>query len=75
MAAIAALGLIAALLSRGDSDDPVVTGGGDCASCTSKDDGSCKIACLMDQKGSGRRDPSAGRLDPSAGRQATKNGA
>ena len=47
--AIGALGLLAALLSIGDSDSPVVHGDHDCASCTSHDDGSCKIACMMEE--------------------------
>ncbi len=50
LAALAALGLLAALLSVGDNDDtPVNHGGHDCASCMSHDDGSCKIACLMEE--------------------------
>lgn len=47
---IIALGLVAALFSWGDKDEPVVKGEGDCASCTSREDGSCKIACLMKEK-------------------------
>ncbi len=50
LAALVALGLLAALLSAGDSDAPVVRGQHDCASCTSHDDGSCKIACLMEEQ-------------------------
>ena len=50
LAALIALGLLAALLSAGDSDEPVVRGSHDCASCTSHDDGSCKIACLMEEQ-------------------------
>ena len=48
LAAIAVLGIVAALLSRGD-DTPVVPAE-DCSTCISKADGSCKIACLMEEK-------------------------
>lgn len=47
--AIAALGVVAAIASWGSTDDPIVQGH-DCATCSSKDDGSCKIACLMEEK-------------------------
>ena len=40
------LGIIAALLSWGDKDEPIVTKEGDCASCTSRTD--CKLAELKD---------------------------
>ena len=46
---IAALGIIAAVCSIGSTDEPVVKGEGDCASCASHDDGSCKIACMMEE--------------------------
>ncbi len=49
IAAIAALGLLVALTSLGSEDEPIVEAH-DCSSCTSKDDGSCKIACLMEEK-------------------------
>ncbi len=47
--AIVALGVVAAIASWGSTDDPIVEGD-DCATCTSKNDGSCKIACLMEEK-------------------------
>lgn len=47
--AIGALGILAALLSIGDKDEPIVKGSHDCASCASHDDGSCQLACLMDE--------------------------
>lgn len=62
--AIGALGLLAALLSIGDSDSPVVHGDHDCASCTSHDDGSCKIACMMEE--SRRRKEEKARVAASA---------
>ena len=49
IAAIAALGVIAALTSIGGKDEPIVQGH-DCSTCTSHDDGSCKIACLLEEK-------------------------
>ncbi len=47
--AIVALGIVAALTSIGGKDEPIVEGN-DCATCSSKADGSCKIACLMEEK-------------------------
>ena len=44
---IIALGVIAALFSWGDKDEPIVTKEGDCASCTSRTD--CKLAELKKQ--------------------------
>ncbi len=49
IAAIAVLGILAALTSIGGKDEPIVEAH-DCSTCTSKDDGSCKIACLMEEK-------------------------
>ncbi len=49
IAAIAVLGIVAALSSIGGKDEPVVQGH-DCSSCASMADGSCKIACLMEEK-------------------------
>lgn len=49
--ALATLGGIAAIFSIGSKDDePIQLGEGDCASCSSHSDGSCKLACLMDEK-------------------------
>ena len=50
--ALVALGIVAALtsmLTKGGTDEPVVEGH-DCASCSSKVSGDCKIACLMEEK-------------------------
>ena len=49
LTAILVLGAVAAIASWGDTDDPVVQGD-DCATCSSKADGTCKIACLMEEK-------------------------
>jgi hypothetical protein len=50
--ALVALGIVAALasmLTKGGTDEPVVEAH-DCASCSSKASGDCKIACLMEEK-------------------------
>lgn len=47
--AIVALGILAALTSIGGKEEPIVEGH-DCSTCSSMADGSCKIACLMDEK-------------------------
>ena len=50
--ALVALGIVAALasmLTKGGTDEPVVETH-DCASCSSKVSGDCKIACLMEEK-------------------------
>ena len=44
--ALVLLGGVAALLSRGD--DTPIQQGHDCSTCLSRDDGSCKIKCLLD---------------------------
>ncbi|MBQ8464150.1 MAG: hypothetical protein IJ544_08575 [Prevotella sp.] len=49
---LVALGIIAAvasMLTKGGTDEPVVEAH-DCASCSSKVSGDCKIACLMEEK-------------------------
>ena len=49
---IVVLGIVAALasmLTKGGTDAPVVEGH-DCASCSSKSSGECKIACLLEEK-------------------------
>jgi hypothetical protein len=46
---IVVLGVIAVLASWGSKDEPIVEGH-DCSSCSSHDDGSCKIACLLEEK-------------------------
>ena len=45
--ALILLGGVAALLSRGD--DTPIQQGHDCSTCLSRDDGSCKIKCLLDE--------------------------
>lgn len=62
--AILALGILAALLSIGDKEEPIVKGAHDCASCSSHDDGSCKLACLMDE--AKRRKEAQSRADSEA---------
>ncbi len=47
--ALGAVAAIASLFSKGGTDEPINVGQ-DCATCTSHNDGSCKIACLMDEK-------------------------
>lgn len=49
---IVVLGIIAALasmLTKGGTDEPIVEAH-DCASCSSKVSGDCKIACLLEEK-------------------------
>jgi hypothetical protein len=49
---IVVLGIIAALasmLTKGGTDEPIVEAH-DCASCSSKVSGDCKIACLIEEK-------------------------
>jgi len=50
--ALVVLGIVAAvasILTKGGTDEPVVEGH-DCATCSSKVSGDCKIACLMEEK-------------------------
>ena len=47
--AIAALGVVAALSSIGGKEEPIQRGE-DCATCSSMQDGSCKIACLIERQ-------------------------
>ena len=52
LGALIMLGLVAALasmLTKGGTDEPVVEAH-DCASCSSKVTGDCKIACLIEEK-------------------------
>jgi len=49
---IIVLGIVAALasmLTKGGTDEPVIEAH-DCASCSSKASGDCKIACLIEEK-------------------------
>lgn len=47
--AIVVLGVVAALTSIGSKEEPIVEDK-DCSTCSSMKDGSCKIACLMEEK-------------------------
>ena len=51
IAALAGLGIIAAIASRieGGADEPV-SQGHDCASCASADDGSCQLHCIIEEQ-------------------------
>lgn len=48
--ALAILGIVAAVASYIQGGDDVVTAGHDCNSCTSANDGSCKLHCLMEER-------------------------
>ena len=48
--ALVVLGIVAAIASRFQGGSDEVTVGHDCSSCTSADDGSCKIHCLLKEK-------------------------
>ena len=50
LGALAALGLVAAIASHFQGGDDAIQVGHDCNSCTSADDGSCKLHCLMEEK-------------------------
>ena len=54
---IVVLGLIAALFSWGDKDEPIVQKEGDCASCTSRSD--CKLVEVMERRRANDREKSA----------------
>lgn len=47
---IVLLGMLAALLSIGSKEEEPIVQGKDCSTCSSLADGSCKIACLMEEK-------------------------
>ena len=47
---LVALGIVAAVVSHFQGGDDEINVGHDCASCSSKDSGECKIACLMEKK-------------------------
>ena len=48
--ALIVLGLIAAVASHFQSGDDEITVGHDCSTCTSANDGSCKLHRLMEEK-------------------------
>ena len=47
---LVALGIVAAVASRFQGGDDEIVTGHDCATCSSKDSGECKIACLLEEK-------------------------
>ena len=47
---LVALGIVAAVVSHFQGGDDEIIVGHDCASCSSKDSGECKIACLMERQ-------------------------
>lgn len=47
---IVLLGILAALFSLGGKEEEPIVQGKDCSTCSSMADGSCKIACLMEEK-------------------------
>ena len=48
--AIVVLGIVAAIASYFQGGDDEIAVGHDCSTCTSADDGSCKLHCLMEEK-------------------------
>ena len=48
--ALIVLGLVAAVVSHYQGGDDGIKVGHDCASCTSADDGSCQLHCLLEEK-------------------------
>ena len=47
---LVALGIIAAVASHFQGGDDEIITGNDCSTCSSKDRGECKIACLLEEK-------------------------
>lgn len=50
IAALLALGAVAAVASRFQRGDDEVRAAHDCSSCSSVADGSCKLGCMMEEK-------------------------
>ena len=48
--ALIALGIVAAIASRLQGGNDEITVGHDCSSCTSANDGSCQLHCLIEEK-------------------------
>ena len=48
--ALIALGIVAAIASRLQGGNDEIAVGHDCSSCTSANDGSCQLHCLMEEK-------------------------
>ena len=44
------LGVVAAVATWLDKGDDTIVVGHDCATCSSADDGSCQLHCLMEEK-------------------------
>ena len=58
---IVVLGVIAAIANRFDKGKDIIEQGHDCSTCTAAQDESCKLHCLMEERGkrkaeSGKRD-------------------
>lgn len=50
LGALVVLGLVAAVATRFQGGSDEITTGHDCSSCTSANDGSCQLHCLMEEK-------------------------
>lgn len=50
IAALLLLGVVAAVASFFQGGDDEIAVGHDCSTCTSADDGSCKLHCLIEEK-------------------------
>ena len=48
--ALVVLGIVAVVASHFQHGDDTIKVGHDCSSCTSADDGSCQLHCLMEEK-------------------------
>lgn len=48
--ALAGLGIVAGIASCFDKGEDTIVTGHDCAACSSADDGSCKLHCLLEEK-------------------------
>jgi hypothetical protein len=47
---LVALGIVAAIASHFQGGSDEIMAGHDCSSCSAKDEGQCKIACLLEEK-------------------------
>ena len=50
IAALAGLGIVAAIASHFQGGSDEISTGHDCATCSAADDGSCQLHCLMEEK-------------------------
>ena len=48
---IVGLGVIALIANKFDKGEDVIEQGHDCSTCTAADEGSCKIHCLLEERG------------------------